>query len=342
MSKKDVYWINAVKAICIIFVFFRHSREHFGCNVGGEYDCLFLTFYVNAFFFISGYLLFGKQLSEPKILEDRKTYIISGSGKLLFLNIIFKIVIPSIIFSALEFLPSCILQGRTIDVSYAVFKTIGGGTYWFTSALAVSEFVLLLLLCTRNRNIWYYSVLSLILGILCLLIINYNLFQIRFWAWRQGLIALIFLAMGGLYWRYENVFDRMMRWYIYLSLLVIYVFSVIELREFNNPLISILSIQPLGFVTSAISCLLLIWISKNLPVLKPLTFIGQYSIGFYFLCGSLPVSFSLIAHRILDTRPIWMLLAIWLSCLIIAYFIVCLINRYLPWLWDLRLLKKQR
>lgn len=42
---------------------------------------LYAPWYVNAFFFVSGYLLFWKQLSSPRIDEDRKAYIVTGGGQ---------------------------------------------------------------------------------------------------------------------------------------------------------------------------------------------------------------------------------------------------------------------
>ena len=43
-------------------------------------------------------------------------------------------------------------------------------------------------------------------------VVKSNVLQNGIWAWRQGLLALVFLAMGGLYWRYEKHVDRLMRW----------------------------------------------------------------------------------------------------------------------------------
>lgn len=117
---------------------------------------------------------------------------------------IFRIVIPSVVFSAIEFFPSCLVQGRGIDLWYALYKTIGGGTYWFTSALVVAELILLMLFCTRKRNIWFYAVACLVIGITGLTIVHFDILKSGIWAWREGLIALVFLAMGGLYWKLEN------------------------------------------------------------------------------------------------------------------------------------------
>ena len=77
MSNKNINWINVVKALCIIFVFLRHCGNYYGAHLGW-FDGVYLPFYVNAFFFVSGYLLFWKQLSVPKILETRQEFAIGG------------------------------------------------------------------------------------------------------------------------------------------------------------------------------------------------------------------------------------------------------------------------
>lgn len=338
MVNRSINWINAIKAVCIIFVFFAHLQSYYQLSFP-TVNALFSPFYVNAFFFVSGYLLFWKQLSSPRIDEDKKAYILTGGGKILILNILYRIIIPSIIFSIIEFVPSCLIHGRSIDVGYALFKTIGGGTYWFTSALVVAELILLMLFCTRKRNILFYAVICFIFGVISLFLVMYNLLNNSIWMWKHGLIVLIFLAMGGLYWRYEKEIDNLKKWWFALLLLGIYV-AVIFGCENANPLISTLKIQPLGFLTSAIACLLLVWFCKTLPEVKPFTFIGQNSIGFYFMSGALPITFSLLAHKFVAGSPTWMMLVIWAACLIAAYFAVMIINRWLPWLWDLRKIKR--
>lgn len=254
---------------------------------------------------------------------------------------LYRIIIPSIIFSIIEFVPSCLIQGRGIDMGYALYKTIGGGTYWFTSALVVAELILLLLLYTRKKNIWFYVAVSFAVGIAGLLIVHFDVLHNSIWAWRQGLIAMIFLALGGLYWRYEKQIDKLMKWWFALPLLAAYIVMVITLKGLNDPLISTLNIQPLGFVTSTMACLLLVWLCKKLPEVTPLTFIGQNSIGFYFMSGALPITFSMIAHKLVAGSPVWMMLSIWVACIVVAYVAVIIINRWLPWLWDLRKLSKK-
>ncbi len=335
-KQNDINWINVVKAVCIILVFLRHSENYYGLSLG-QFDGLYLTIYVNAFFFVSGYLLFWKQLSEPKILEKTSEYAVGG-GKSLFLSILYRIIIPSIIFSIIEFVPSCLIQGRAIDIGFACYKTIGGGTYWFTSALAVAELTLLILLLTRKKSIWFYAMICFGLCLIGLIIVEMDIFDNGIWAWRQGMIALAFLAMGGLYWKYEKQMAGLMKYWL-VALLFISYLMIVLFADNTNPLISTLGIQPLGFITSAIACLLLVWLCRKMPEIGPLTFIGRNSIGFYFMSGALPITFGIIAHKVVAGSHAWLMLLIWLACLAVAYAAVLVINRWLPWLWDLRTLK---
>lgn len=338
-NSKTIYWINAAKAISIIAVYFIHTQLCYECML----DCIdrfVYTWYVNAFFFVSGYLLFWKQLTSPKIDENRNIYITSG-GRSLFQNIVFRIVIPSIIFSTIEFVPSCIIQGRGIDIGFALFKTIGGGTYWFTSALVVSELILLGLFCTRERNIWFYAAISFLLGVVGLMVVKFEVFQNGIWAWRQGVIALIYLAIGGLYWRYEKHIDKLKKWCFALPLSVIYVFFILFCKN-NNPLISTLQIQPFGFLTSTIACLLLVWLCKMLPEMKYLIFIGRNTIGFYFMSGALPVVLSLFVHKFLSVQSQIGFLLVFVGSFVIGLCAVYLMNRFVPWLFDLRVLWKKQ
>jgi peptidoglycan/LPS O-acetylase OafA/YrhL len=345
-QNKDIYWINALKAFSIIGVYFVHCQLYYLRDVLSINQWIY-PWYVNAFFFISGYLLFWKQLSEPKILEDRKFYVLKGSGKTLFLNILYRIIIPSIIFSAIEFVPSCLIQGREMKLGYALYKIFGGTTYWFTSALVVAELILFLLFCTRRRNIWFYTAICFVLAIVGMVIVKMGILKGGIWLWRHGLISLAFLALGGLYWRYEKQVDKLMKWWFVLPLLAVYIIVILYCDN-TNPLISTLQIQPLGFFTSAVACLLLAWLCKWFPKLKLLTFIGQNSLGFYFLSGALPIplglvmnkSFAAMGLQFTNLQTMLVLFVMWLICIALAYLAVIIINRWLSWLWDLRKLKK--
>lgn len=74
---KNIKWINSIKAVSLIAVFFVHCQLYYGSMFNG-FNSFVYPWYVNAFFFVSGYLLFWKQLSAPRIDEDRKAYMSMG------------------------------------------------------------------------------------------------------------------------------------------------------------------------------------------------------------------------------------------------------------------------
>ena len=78
-TRKDIVWINYVKALSIIGVYFVHSGLYYGLFTS-SINTFIHPFYVNAFFFVSGYLFFRKQLSGNLLCQDIGEYI-NGGGK---------------------------------------------------------------------------------------------------------------------------------------------------------------------------------------------------------------------------------------------------------------------
>lgn len=76
-TKKDILWINYVKALSIIGVFFVHCTSYYGL-VPSIINHFIHPFYVNAFFFVSGYLFFRKQLSVNLLCQDIGEYLKRG------------------------------------------------------------------------------------------------------------------------------------------------------------------------------------------------------------------------------------------------------------------------
>ncbi len=342
-SKKNINWINAVKAICMISIYFIHCQ--FYCNywMPGVVNDLITPYYVTAFFFVSGYLLFRKQLSSPMIDQTRLEYA-KGGGLLLFQNVVFKILIPTILFSLVEYAPKHILRGEGLNLHTLLSNTIGGGTYWFTSALVVAELVLLLLLFSRKSNIWFYVTTGFIA-----VIIGYWLIQIDFhlfgfgrdpWAYRRGLIALGYMVVGGLYWRYERSLSKVLNIYVVIALLLVYGFIFSGENRVARASISTMNINWMGYLASSLGCVVLIQLCKFLKPIPFLTFIGQNSLSFYFLSGALPMLVSMVGKRFMGVDNWWGFIIVFVLCIGIAYVITLLLNRYLPFVFDLRCLKK--
>lgn len=342
-SKKEIYWINAVKALCMIFVFWGHSELYLGYYVG-IVDKFRLTFNVNAFFFISGYLLFWKQLSSPRIDANAKEFMKNGAKKTI-INVIFRIAIPSIIFSLLVFFPKFIMRGDIFTINEFVYDTIGGTTFWFTSALVLAEFILIMLLSTRIRNIWFYGIMCLLLTCVgnYLVINDINLIKGTSsfpWHYKQALICMIYIALGGLYWKYESIIKKFLNKYVLIVLTIIFLVAIVFFSNHFKYVTSLCEMNTLGVLITVLSTVLIIEFCKAIPEIKILSFIGKNTMGYYFLSGAVPATVSMLALKFIPVLHGWMLVIIWIVNLVVATGFVMIMNKWFPWLFDLRLLKK--
>lgn len=61
------HWIDLTKALCMLGVYLKHSQVYSGSS---DYGFFVNPFYVNAFFFLNGYLFFRRtqEMTKPAIL----------------------------------------------------------------------------------------------------------------------------------------------------------------------------------------------------------------------------------------------------------------------------------
>ena len=209
-KQNDIIWIDWVKFICIFFVYWCHVVQ-LGSNVS-PINIPYGFFFVNAFFFVSGYLIFSKQMEKNEIGRNIKEFWntnIVGRGMLP--NIIFKIAIPSVIFSILDYIPKVMIRGGEMSFWMFFYETFLRGTNWFTCALTISEIIIFILLLTRLKKIHYYLLLGVAIAMIgkYLQDTNYLILENKYlpWFYKSGMIATIFLVIGGLFQKYEKKFD---------------------------------------------------------------------------------------------------------------------------------------
>ena len=227
-----------------------------------------------------------------------------------------------------------------------MYKTIGGGTYWFTAALVVAEVILLLLLFSRVRNIWFYFFCCCSIFAIgeWLVLKDFNImssYPSFPWSYKNGMFAILFLAFGGLYWTYETPINKLMNKTLLLFMIGLYVTLLSIWPNEFHVLVSMLDVNILGIVLSLLSTIILIEICKLIPTFRLLNYIGMNTIGFYFMSGALPIVLSLIVESILPTNVIGLCI-VFIASLLIALIAVNLMNRLTPWLFDLRLIWKKK
>ncbi len=319
----------------MVGVYWMHAAGY--CGEGQSAARVVLPFYVNAFFFVSGYLFFGKWLRQGASREDCRRRAA---------NVLFKIMIPTMIFAALMFGPKLLMHAQGATLVSFVTDVFGGVSYWFTPAIAVAQlfFIALVALCGKF-NIWWCTGVSAVAFALCSIVWPHALTAASGyvpWYWQTGLSYTPLMALGGLYARYEGRL-RHGKWVaavcavVYMALMALMFAGKADLVCMGISA----HINALGAVAVAASIVTVIAVARTLPRMGWLERIGRNSILFYFFCGAVPASLAALFMRVCPgLTPLALSTTVTLVSLLTAYALMLLILRHLPCLTDLRLLHK--
>lgn len=94
-----------------------------------------------------------------------------------------------------------------------------------------------------------------------------------------------------------------------------------------------------GFICLLCSVGIVIALCKRMKPTKQLTYIGKNSIVFYFFSGAYPALMGTIAQRLFTERNYLIVLTITLVSIVMGTVTTYIVNRYVPFMVDLRKLK---
>lgn len=335
--KQRKLWVDLVKAVCMLCVYILHSEVYYGTG-GVSWGRIVTPFYVNGFFFVSGYLWFAKNLNSSEM--------VIGGGNRNLSNWFFRLVVPTVLFATVFYVPKMLFHGQAIYLSDYIFAVWGGVHYWFTSALAVAELTLMAVLwCVRCRDVYLWTFGAGVVFMVCVVANNANgaldapdYFP---WFWRIGLTYTFIMALGGLYGRYEQAVERLLRTGLWV-LLVSYVAMIIVFwHDDNFKIIGMYGCCNVsGFMTMMVGMLLLVCLSKRVRQIGVLGFIGRQSIVFYFLSGVMPAAVGNITAKVCAMLGVERCYAITLVVafvsVMMSFAVAKALERYAPWSTDLR------
>lgn len=333
------YWIDTLKAICIICVYIAHC-ESFYCPNYNIARIIVSPFYVNAFFFINGYLIVRKYFKNNQIdnysLKEYKKNI---------QNILFRLVIPTIIFSAIIYIPKNNFNFDLQDFSLVVF---GGVSLWFTSALSISQFIIYTLFLSKQRNIWFYVFITFTIFI-CIYVFgdvkSKPAIEYIPWFWQTGLIYTFLMMLGGAYNVYEAYINRILNKKIIITCIftAFIALTIIQMKGFEIFCLGLSGKSNiLGITTIILSLLLLIFFVKQITPNKITNFIGKQSIVFYFLSGAVPSTILFCIQKISLEKSYIILTVYILLSFAISYIATYIISKYIPFLVDVRTIIKKK
>lgn len=334
MVKNNIGWIDLVKAICMISVYLLHVESYVGMVWIKSYGYLLQPFYVNAFFFVSGYLFFRKWIGDDRV--DEFSW---GKYADTVKNLFFRIVVPTIVFASIFYIPKGIFNSGKMDFGSYFYDVWGGVSFWFTSALIVAQLVLLVLLFTKQKSVWFYLVISV--GIFCF---AYYLARVDItpfpWYYKSGLAATLFMTLGGVYQKYESMIDgrigRVGWWIVALVYFNLMIWDFNQ-HSFSFALMSV-KFNMMGMVVVLLGIGFIVGLCKVIKGVRWLEYIGKNSILFYFCSGIVPASLSTLFVKFVELNYCWVVVIACLS-LLVAYIISLIVNRYLLFLLDFRRIK---
>lgn len=336
-SWDNLAWINWAKVICLFIVYFYHAESRSAYYIG-RIDDVIEPFFVNIFFVISGYLIFKKQLKPDVISKSHREWF-NSHGYIYLSNILYKIILPTIIFGALLYIPKVMVRGGELNLNHFLRHSVGGGGLWFTPALAISELLLFLLLLARIVNPIKVFVVSI--GLCMVACVIHNVSPVNFpWYYQTGLCATMFLSFGGILYeiekkRFKNNVEKA-REMLWLLAMAVYLSVVLIITP---PLtLNIVNVSVLGILIGLLSISIIIHYSRKLPQNKIIDRIGRHTLGLYFLSGALPESLCSIYRHFGNFNVIAVLVISFLS-FVIGIIVNELMVQYIPFLFDLRKIK---
>lgn len=126
----------------------------------------------------------------------------------LIANVVFRLVIPTLAFSTLIYIPKMIFHGNPLSFGQYLHDVWGGTSYWFTSALSVAQILLAVLLLNQYSHMAFYVVACTLLSLLGIYL--RGIFPSPFpWYYQTGMVSTLLMSLGGVYLRYESRINKL-------------------------------------------------------------------------------------------------------------------------------------
>lgn len=320
MTDKRKIWIDLVRGFCMLAILVHHTEMYYVGEAIIDYR-FFVDNALCTFFFISGYLFYKE---TPFNLKYK------------LLSILKTIIIPYFIFMSVIALPKALAHGKFVSVSDSILSIVLGQQSWFITALATAEIIFSILLYLSKQYKWVLliGVLISFIGII-LLTGNEQMLAHNYWNIMDGLLAISFLYIGYLYHQKENVINRFPL-YLYIIPFILFFISkwvIVEYKVYCYLGPVDIDKYPVFIVDNVLAILLITRLCKLLPDMKPISWMGSHVIVYYFLCGGVPLTLSVLANKIGFSyygnylQIIVVLIAVYLMITLLTWFIY----KYIPW-----------
>ena len=340
MAKQNanIQWINWAKFICIILVYLYHSETRSRYFIDGL-DKFYKPFFVNLFFILSGYLLYFSQTKKELINLTSKEWF-AQSGRKMLSNILYKICIPTILFSAIMYAPKMLIRLKGVSLSNFIEQVVFGHTMWFTWALAVGELLLFLLLFWRRVSLRFVISFGCLCALLALTLSQFFNLPNFPWFYQAGFFSVFYFSIGALYLSLEKkeIKHLWLKEIVYAIGVVLVLLIIFNYGSGHSAINSLPKYDCMGFLLSVVMSLLVVHYCKKFPDIKFVNEIGRNTLGLYLMSGALPELTSLFFHKYFAYNDM-LILVIAIVSFGVGLILNTFILKYMPFLYDFRKIK---
>jgi fucose 4-O-acetylase-like acetyltransferase len=273
-------WIDFLRGLSMMLILVFHTEVYYK-----EYDVtpyyIYVTNAIILFYFISGYLFYRPE---------------SFSLKKKLKAIVRSLLIPYFIFTSLIAVPKLLVRQEAIDVQEIVIDILTGQASWYVSALIVAELLFLAVLrCFGNKSFWLAAVALLMLVAAALFGNRQSSLHndCNFWHVNEAMMGFFLMTVGYFFHQNEKALTKVLfsRWGIFvltvLFVLSKYIILSNDMQVVFGPII--VSDFFLFIADLLVAVFLLVGVFMKLRSVPVLTWVGQRSIVYYFICGGVPL-----------------------------------------------------
>ncbi|GEM_PF-679188 len=194
ISPPRLHWVDIAKCILIVMVVVHHlpyvAHDYIGTDkidVLNDVNCLFVSYFMAAFFIITGFCTNFERDFKSFLVRNVKTIVLPGALFTIFLAWFFNLL-------ARDFTLS-----HWLDLEKLKYILLNGSEWWFLSALFIDKMVYWLL----HR----YVKKGLVIGIIALAMMTVGIYLYsreypEYWFYQHALAFIPFLAFG--HWLKEH------------------------------------------------------------------------------------------------------------------------------------------
>lgn len=273
-------WVDMLRGFSMLAILWFHTEMYYAGRDVTPY-ALYVGDVLAAFFFLSGYLFYH----ETPVSLRHKLY-----------GVFRWLLVPYLVFTTLLAFPKALAHDSFQGVGALLLDILTGQASWYVSALIVAELLFLAVLrCFGKKSFWLAAVALLMLVAAALFGNRQSSLHndCNFWHVNEAMMGFFLMTVGYFFHQNEKALTKVLfsRWGIFvLTVLVVlskYIILSNDMQVVFGPII--VSDFFLFIADLLVAVFLLVGVFMKLRSVPVLTWVGQRSIVYYFICGGVPL-----------------------------------------------------